>query len=230
MVVSISTKPSSQDTQTLKTVWSTLHAESCPYEYNFHMHTIYSDGKLTPEELIKQATDIGLKGMAITDHHSTKGYQIAQNWIKETSQQQPHQLFPHLWTGIEITSRLLDVEVHILGYGFTPEHPLMEPYQQGDSPTGTLALGSVVINAIQKAGGMAVLAHPERYSRSAKELIPLAATLGIDGVETFYAYGNSKPWKTSPKQTETVSSLSNLYGLYRTCGTDSHGVSLLQRI
>ncbi|MEA5536752.1 PHP domain-containing protein [Crocosphaera sp. XPORK-15E] len=230
MVVSISTKPSSQDTQTLKTVWSTLHAESCPYEYNFHMHTIYSDGKLTPEELIKQATDIGLKGMAITDHHSTKGYQIAQNWLKETSQQHPQKTLPHLWTGIEITSRLLDVDVHILGYGFTPEHPLMEPYQEGDSPTGNLALVSVVIDAIKKAGGMAVLAHPERYSRSAKELIPLVATLGIDGVETFYAYGNPKPWKTSPKQTETVLSLSDLYGLYRTCGTDSHGVSLLQRI
>ncbi|MEM8781059.1 MAG: PHP domain-containing protein [Cyanobacteria bacterium P01_G01_bin.49] len=230
MVVSISTKPSAQDTQALREVWSTLHAESCPYEYNFHMHTLCSDGQLTPEELIKQATNLGLKGMAITDHHSTEGYQAAQDWINETSRQQPSQLFPYLWTGIEITSRLLDVEVHILGYGFTPEHPVMEPYQTGNSPKGNLSSANKVIQAIQKAGGMAILAHPERYSRSAKQLIPAAAALDIDGVEAFYAYGNPKPWKTSPRQTENVLALSNLYGLYRTCGTDSHGINLLRRI
>ena len=230
MVVSISTKPSAQDIQTLQEVWATLHAESCPYEYNFHMHTICSDGQLTPEELIQQATNIGLKGMAITDHHSTEGYQAAQNWINEASQQQPSQAFPHLWTGIEITSRLLDVEVHILGYGFSPNHPLMEPYQMGNAPKGSLGSANEVIKAIQKAGGMAVLAHPERYYRSAKQLIPAAATLGINGVEAFYAYNNPKPWKTSPKQTENVLVLSDLYGLFRTCGTDSHGLNLLQRI
>lgn len=230
MVVSISTKPSAQNIQTLQEVWSTLHAQSCPYEYNFHMHTICSDGQLTPEELIKQATNLGLKGMAITDHHSTEGYKVAQNWINETSQQQPNQTFPHLWTGIEITSCLLDVEVHILGYGFSPEHPLMKSYQKRNAPKGNLGLASQVIHAIQKAGGMAILAHPERYSRSAKQLIPAAVALGIDGVEAFYAYGNPKPWKTSPRQTATVLELSEVYGLYRTCGTDSHGLNLLQRI
>jgi predicted metal-dependent phosphoesterase TrpH len=230
MVVSITKKSSSQDTQTLQEVWSRLNAQSCPYEYNFHMHTIYSDGQLSPEKLIQQATNIGLKGMAITDHHSVDGYRIAQNWLAQTSLENPEQKLPHLWTGIEITSRCLDIEVHILGYGFTPEHPVLTPYLQGESPTGTLSLASTVINAIHEAGGMAVLAHPERYSHSAKKLIPVAASLGIDGVEAFYAYNNPKPWKTSPKQTETVLNLSYLHGLYHTCGTDSHGVNLLQRI
>ncbi|MGB5595820.1 MAG: PHP domain-containing protein [Crocosphaera sp.] len=230
MVVSISTKPSSQDTQALQKVWSGLNAHSCPYEYNFHMHTIYSDGQLTPEQLIQQATDIGLKGLAITDHHSLEGYKIAENWLNKTSLETPSQSLPHLWTGVEITSRLLDIEVHILGYGFAPEHPALQPYLWGDSPRGTQGLASTVIHAIHKAGGMAVLAHPERYSYSAKKLIPAAASLGIDGVEAFYAYNNPKPWKTSPRPTETVLNLSNLHGLYHTCGTDSHGVSLLQRI
>ncbi|MDJ0601322.1 MAG: PHP domain-containing protein [Crocosphaera sp.] len=230
MIVSTSTKPSSQDTQTLQEVWSRLNAHSCPYEYNFHMHTICSDGQLTPEQLIKQAAHIGLKGLAITDHHSVEGYKIAQNWLKKTSLEEPKRSLPHLWTGIEITSRLLDIEVHILGYGFNPEHPVIEPYVWGESPIGNQGLASTVIHAIHQAGGMAILAHPERYPYSAQKVVPIAVDLGIDGVEAFYAYNNPKPWKTSPRQTETVLNLSNLYGLYYTCGTDTHGVNLLQRI
>ena len=230
MIVSTARKPSAQDTQTLQEVWSRLDAKSCPYEYNFHMHTIYSDGQLTPKQLIQQATSIGLKGLAITDHHSVEGYKIANNWLQENSLERREANLPHLWTGVEITSRLLDVEVHILGYGFSPEHPALEPYLWGESPQENLALASNVINAIHQAGGMAVLAHPERYPHPAKKVIPVAVDLGIDGVEAFYAYNNPKPWKTSPRQTETVLNLSYLYGLYHTCGTDTHGVNLLQRI
>ncbi|ACB51697.1 unknown [Crocosphaera subtropica ATCC 51142] len=230
MIVSNATKPSSQDTQSLQEVWSRLNTHSCPYEYNFHMHTICSDGQLTPEQLIQQATRIGLKGLAITDHHSVEGYKIAQKWLHKRSLEDSRESLPHLWTGIEITSRLLDIEVHILGYGFNPEHWAIEPYLWGESPQGTQGLASHVIHAIHQAGGMAVLAHPERYSYAATKVIPVAVDLGIDGVEAFYAYNNPKPWKTSPRQTETVLNLSYLYGLYHTCGTDTHGLNLLQRI
>ena len=163
MIVSTATKPSAQDIQALQEAWSRLDAKSCPYEYNFHMHTICSDGQLTPKQLIQQAVSVGLKGLAITDHHSLEGYKIADKWLQETSLEIPGESLPHLWTGIEITSRLLDIEVHILGYGFTLEHPALEPYLWGESPQGSLALASNVINAIHQAGGMAVLAHPERY-------------------------------------------------------------------
>ncbi len=230
MVVSMSTQPSAQDTEALKEVWQTLHRESCPYDYNFHMHTIHSDGQLKPLGLIAQAVAIGLKGMAITDHHSINGYQVAQNWIDETRQHHPHAPLPHLWTGVEITANLLDTEVHILGYGFEPHHRAMKPYLQGTAPEGTLALASQIIDAFHQAGGLAILAHPVRYNRSEVELIQACADLGIDGVEAFYAYGNPKPWEASPKQTEQVLGLSEVYGLFKTCGTDTHGLSLLRRI
>ena len=64
-------------------------------------------------------------------------------------------------------------------------------YLQGSRPKGERALAGQVIASIQQAGGLAVLAHPERYRRSATELIPAAAKLNIDGVETYYAYGQS---------------------------------------
>ncbi|WP_267384436.1 PHP domain-containing protein [Cyanobacterium sp. uoEpiScrs1] len=230
MVVFTLTQPSTQDTETLKKVWQTLHRESCPYNYNFHMHTTHSDGRLKPQVLIEQAVALGLKGIAITDHHSISGYQIAQNWINKTRLHYPHIPLPHLWTGIEITANLLNTEIHILGYGFAPQHSLMEPYLQGTHPEYFCSSAHQVINAVHQAGGLAVLAHPIRYNCSVDELIHACTDLGIDGVEAFYAYGNPKPWTTSPKQTEQILALSQIYGLFNTCGTDTHGLSLLRRI
>lgn len=220
-----------QDKQALKQVWENIQPDSCPYSYNFHMHTIYSDGQLQPEELIKQAIAIGLKGLAITDHHTIGGYQIAQGWMEYLEKESPpSKPFPHLWTGVEITSDLLGTEVHILGYAFDPKHPAIEPYLQGEAPRQSDAQAAAVIVAIQQAGGLAVLAHPARYRRPATELIPVVAHLGIDGVETYYAYGNPHPWQASPKQTQQVKQLSATYNLLNTCGTDTHGSNLLRRL
>ena len=222
--------PTVRDNNSLRQVWKTVNADSCPLSYNFHMHTSCSDGKLTPLALIQQAIHIGLKGLTITDHHSIDGYFIAQEWLNQLNQYQNHRPLPHLWTGVEITSNLQGVEVHILGYAFEPHHPAIKPYLQGLRPQGRNAEASAVIDSIHQAGGLAVLAHPARYRRPASELIPLAAYLGIDGVEAYYAYGNSKPWKPSKVQTEQVKQLAFQYNLYTTCGTDSHGLDLCQRI
>ena len=221
---------SAQDAAALRSVFETLTAESCPQSFNFHMHTVYSDGRLQPEELIEQAVAIGLQGLAITDHHSVQGYQKAQQWLTQQTAPVLPQLLPQLWTGIEINADLLHDEVHILGYAFDPLHTAMQPYLQGNSTTGQDYQASSVIGAIQAAGGLAVLAHPVRYRRSPDQLIPAAAQLGIDGVEAFYAYNNPSPWSPSLKQTTAVKALGKTHNLLNTCGTDTHGLSLLQRL
>ncbi|NER34400.1 MAG: PHP domain-containing protein [Oscillatoria sp. SIO1A7] len=239
----------------LKEVFETIDENSCPLSFNFHMHTVHSDGQLEPEILLKQAIDIGLKGMAITDHHTIGGYAIVRrlldSWegnLQESQSQgklytfypQAHQRnsqnnsqnnvkIPRLWTGVEITAEIIGIKVHILGYAFDPEATSMQPYLQGKEPVGSDYQAIRVISAIQEAAGLAVLAHPERYRRSAEKLIPEAAHLGIDGVETYYAYQNPKPWSPSPKQTKTVRKLAETYGLLQTCGTDTHGSNLLLR-
>ena len=214
----------------LKEVFQNLDAQSCPNNYNFHMHTVYSDGQMEPSELIEQAIKNGLKGLAITDHHNTGGYKAAQKYLEEWKWNNPDADVPYLWSGIEINANLLNVEVHILGYAFDPEHPSIQPYTQGKTVTGSEYEAVNVIAAIQEAGGFAVLAHPARYRKSHFDLIPAAAELGIDGVESFYAYSSRKPWKPSVTQTEQVQRLATEYGLYSTCGTDSHGFSLLERL
>ncbi|GAP95811.1 PHP domain-containing protein [Leptolyngbya sp. NIES-2104] len=223
---STETLPAAQDAVALRQVFASLTAESCPLTYNFHMHTTHSDGQLHPEALAQQAIDLSLKGFAITDHHQISGYRTAQSYMQAQSGTD----LPHLWTGTEITSRLLETEVHILGFAFDPDHCAIASYLQGSAPQGDRAQAARVIRAIHQAGGLAVLAHPARYRRSANELIPAAAMVGIDGVETFYAYNNPKPWMPSPKETTRVTELKTELGLLSSCGTDTHGMSLLQRL
>jgi len=227
MVVMFSSQTTVNTTQALIEVWETLEPKSCPYHYNFHLHTLFSDGRLTPDSLIEQAVSIGLKGLAITDHHSVEGYYRAQSRLEYLRYEQPEASLPTLWTGIEITSDLLGTIVHILGYGFNPKHSALAPYLQGDRPSNGDESAEKVIHALHEAGGLVVLAHPARYRQPACRVIPAAAQLGVDGLEAYYAYGNPKPWESSVPQMEEVLKLGQLYGLWNTCGTDSHGESIL---
>ncbi|HEY9615611.1 MAG TPA: PHP domain-containing protein [Microcoleaceae cyanobacterium] len=223
-------KPAAQDASALWRVFATIDAESCPTSFNFHMHTVCSDGRLHPETLMEQAIGIGLQGLAITDHHTVEGYQFAQEWLTNWQNQHPDRPTPRLWTGVEINACLLNSEVHILGYAFNPHHWAISPYLQKEAAIENDHQAVRVIASIHAAGGLAVLAHPVRYRQAPEDLIAEAVRFGIDGVETYYAYNNPHPWRPSPEQTQRVLRLSRIYKLLNTCGTDTHGGSLLQRL
>jgi predicted metal-dependent phosphoesterase TrpH len=221
----------SSATSRLRKIFASVDAVSCPQRLNFHLHTMYSDGKMQPVDLIQQAISLRISDLAITDHHAIAGYYIAKQHLELSISQSndPHSL-PTLWSGIEVNASLIFTEVHILGYGFDPEHEAMHPYLQGKTTAGLDYQAISVIKAMHLAGGLAVLAHPARYRRSPEDLIPAAAALGIDGIETYYGYDNSDPWKPSPRQTEEIRHLAESHGLMHTCGTDSHGFKISRRL
>lgn len=237
-------RTATQDSVLLQEVLQSISAQSCPKIYNFHMHTHCSDGKLSPAELMSQAVEIGLIGMAITDHHNINGYRQARQWMEDWRWQNPSswsrrrkagstakaKALPKLWVGVEITSSLADTDVHILGYAFKPGDDAMQPYLKGSAPRGEDRQANNVINAIQSAGGIAILAHPVRYRTDESTLIRAAAQLGIDGVETYYAYDNPKVWRPSPGKTERVQALAIEHRLLSSCGTDTHGKVLTKRL
>ncbi|MGC1307668.1 MAG: PHP domain-containing protein [Phormidesmis sp.] len=240
----VTRRTATQDSLLLREVLQSINAQSCPTTYNFHMHTNCSDGKLAPAELMTQALEIGLHGMAITDHHNVKGYRRACKWMEDWRWRNPSswgsrrktgagrskKALPKLWAGVEITSLLADTDVHILGYAFRPDDEGMKPYLQGSAPKGDERQAKRVIDAIQLAGGIAVLAHPVRYRTDEITLIRAAAKLGIDGVETYYAYDNPKVWRPSPGKTERVRILATEHNLLSSCGTDTHGKVLTKRL
>ena len=79
---------------------------------DLHTHTSFSDGRLTPEELIAAAKDAGLSYLAITDHDTVDG-------IRHLYEQG---LYPsktlNIIPGIEFSCEVDEHDVHILGYDF----------------------------------------------------------------------------------------------------------------
>jgi predicted metal-dependent phosphoesterase TrpH len=75
---------------------------------DLHLHTQFSDGTFTPEELVLQAQKVGLACIALTDHDTVEG--CARAAIASAAVQM--EFIP----GAELTAEHDDTEVHILGY------------------------------------------------------------------------------------------------------------------
>jgi len=78
--------------------------------YDLHVHTTASDGTFTPQEVIDKAVEIGLSGMAITDHDTVDGLEIALKYRTEKK------LDIDFIPGIEMNTEAYGKEIHILGY------------------------------------------------------------------------------------------------------------------
>lgn len=77
--------------------------------YNYHMHSCYSDATNTPEELVEFAIEHGIKSTALTDHDTVDGVDAFMSVAAGADLE----AIP----GVEISSRIGQKFVHILGYG-----------------------------------------------------------------------------------------------------------------
>ena len=77
---------------------------------DLHIHTTYSDGMLTPVQIVDTALDCNLDVIALTDHDNVLSYEIAQNYIKDKN------IELEVVPGVEINTIYKGWEVHILGY------------------------------------------------------------------------------------------------------------------
>lgn len=79
---------------------------------DMHTHTNYSDGDLSPQELIKLAIDKGIGTLAITDHNTIEG-------IKKVNKNDDIIVVSgiKIINGIELSAKTNIGRMHILGYG-----------------------------------------------------------------------------------------------------------------
>jgi predicted metal-dependent phosphoesterase TrpH len=101
---------------------------------DMHIHTNYSDGTDSVEELIRHAEKIGLDGIGIADHDTFEGLHKALEIETDLI----------IVPGIEVSTR----KGHILAYGITDGE-----IEIGLTPKET-------VDIIHKMGGIAVAAHP----------------------------------------------------------------------
>jgi hypothetical protein len=84
---------------------------------DLHTHSNRSDGTDTPAELVEKAAAQGLDVVALTDHDSTAGWAEAGAAAERSGIE--------LVGGIEISTMLDGVSIHLLGYGFDPDDPAL---------------------------------------------------------------------------------------------------------
>jgi len=82
---------------------------------DLHTHSNASDGKQSPADVIRSATEAGLDVVALTDHDTTAG------WDEAAVAAQHHRIA--LVRGIEISCQHEGISIHLLGYLQDPAAP-----------------------------------------------------------------------------------------------------------
>lgn len=84
--------------------------------YDLHCHSSYSDGELSPSDLVLRAKAAGVQALALTDHDCVAGLSSAQSAADGL------QLIP----GVEISAGWHGKEIHIVGLHIDPEHSVLK--------------------------------------------------------------------------------------------------------
>ena len=75
---------------------------------DLHLHTHFSDGTFSPEEVVARASRIGHSALALTDHDTVEGCERMASACAAAGIE--------FITGTELTAELNDIELHILAY------------------------------------------------------------------------------------------------------------------
>ncbi|MEU5977807.1 CehA/McbA family metallohydrolase [Streptomyces sp. NPDC047315] len=143
------------------------------YRGDCHVHSVHSDGELTPEELVVRARAIGLDFIATTEHNSAAapgawGHLAADDFL--------------VVLGEEVTTKT----GHWLALGIDPGQVVDSNHQVRDG------LIDRCLDRVHRAGGLCVVAHPHAPYPSGDFMFPFR---GFDVVEVWNGLWTSdRPW------------------------------------
>ncbi|GAA4215593.1 CehA/McbA family metallohydrolase [Actinocatenispora rupis] len=142
------------------------------YRGDLHVHSVHSDGELTPARLAADARRAGLDFLATTDHNTAAAHHA---WDDH------HDLL--VVPGAEVTT----ATGHWLALGVRPGQVVDWHHRVRD---GSVAARLAEVHA---AGGIAVAAHPHAPYRSGTFMYPYD---GFDAVEVWNgAWTSDRPWQ-----------------------------------
>jgi hypothetical protein len=148
---------------------ATYRGEYRVLEVDLHAHTRFSDGFLSPFDLVLQARRRGLDALAITEHNILFPAQLGRWFSRRTGG-------PTILVGEEVTTR----RFHLISVG------LSERVHAGDPLAAT-------IREVHRQGGVAIAAHPVKHYWPTFE----AEIAEIDGAEVMHpiAFAGGDGWR-----------------------------------
>jgi 3',5'-nucleoside bisphosphate phosphatase len=84
---------------------------------DLHVHTVFSDGTYTPQELVSRALKARLAAVSVVDHDTVDGIPF----LLEEARGHDLEIIP----GIELSAEYEGLEVHILGYFIDYRNPVL---------------------------------------------------------------------------------------------------------
>ncbi|MFN3712910.1 MAG: PHP domain-containing protein [Alcanivoracaceae bacterium] len=114
--------------------------------FDFHCHSLASDGALTPTEVVARAAAHGVELLALTDHDTLAGQLEARQAAEEAGLT--------LVPGIEVSVAWDNRELHVVGLGFDPQHPAMTALVSSQQQARTRRAERIGAR-IDKAAGLA---------------------------------------------------------------------------
>ncbi len=98
---------------------------------DLHIHTYFSDGKYSPEQILQRAAEIGLRTIALTDHDNVNAARLVRDHkLDEPAHVEviPAAEFTTTWPGLDVPPGETDVDV--LAYFIDLENPALKDLER----------------------------------------------------------------------------------------------------
>jgi hypothetical protein len=143
------------------------------YLFDFHVHTYYSDGSLSPQERVDWYIKQGINGAAFTDHENQRGYTLAKLYVDENN------LNFTVIQAQEYTRS--DIQIHLNIFGVSDVYA-SEVYANPNVPYIHFMNVSDMIHDVHAKGGFVLVNHyldsdPQPYT------LDQLLSWGVDGFE-----------------------------------------------
>lgn len=161
-----------------------------PVNFDFHCHSIVSDGLLPPDVVARRAAANGVDLWALTDHDDMGGLPLARATAEEAGMA--------FVNGVEISIEWKGVPIHIVGLGFDAANPALvdgldtlrlgrieRAKRMGD------ALAAIGIPGVYE-GALCFVTNPSLISRAhfARYLVSIGIARDVPGVFQHYLTPN----------------------------------------
>ena len=84
---------------------------------DLHTHSYYSDGLLSPKDIVRKAVNAGCNFFSLTDHDTTDGLEEAKKYAERFNIK--------FINGVEISAQHSSQSIHIVGLGINPNEELL---------------------------------------------------------------------------------------------------------